>query len=122
HPSSGMPRRIRHAQGYLARGRITRAPRAVRQILCLPRGTIKTAAAACRLKEGEERRVDLLGEAVVESARIMVLPLVLVVRENEFAADLPDVRLEGVLQAVFLHLIEHLDLTRVRLEVGPNVV
>ena len=52
----------------------------------------------------------------------MEFHVVLVVREDELAADLPDVGLEFVFQAILLHVPQHGDFHRVGHEVGPDVV
>ncbi len=54
-----------------------------------------------RLQERLERQIWFNSEAIIETTRIVVLEVVFIQRPNKFAADLPDKRLEAILQAIF---------------------
>ncbi len=69
-----------------------------------------------RLQERLERQIWFNSEAIIETTRIVVLEVVFIQRPGKFAADLPDKRLEAILQAIFFHLPQHADLLRI----GPR--
>lgn len=54
-----------------------------------------------RLQERLERQIWFNSEAIIETTRIVVLEVVFIQRPGKFAADLPDKRLEAILQAIF---------------------
>lgn len=70
-----------------------------------------------RLQERLERQIWFNSEAIIETTRIVVLEVVFIQLPGKFAADLPDKRLEAILQAIFFHLPQHADLLRIGLEV-----
>ena len=60
-------------------------------------------------------------EAVFEAAAMMIVDLVLVLRIDIATADLPEERMEPILVAILLEIIDELDLIAVRLEVRPHI-
>ena len=60
-------------------------------------------------------------EAVLEASAVVEIDLILVLRINVLAANLPEERMELVFVAILLEIVENLDLFAVCLEVGPNI-
>ena len=52
----------------------------------------------------------------------MVLQLIFIGRVGKFSSNLPQIGFEFIFQPVFFHLPEDLDLHRIRLEIGPDIV
>ena len=60
-------------------------------------------------------------EAVLKSSAVMIIDLILILRIYILAAYLPEERMELILIAVLLEIIEELDLLAVGLEVRPYI-
>ena len=58
----------------------------------------------------------------MESSVVMISEFILVIRIYIVAADFPEERMELVVQTVFSHLPDDLDLVDIRLEVAPYIV
>lgn len=68
-------------------------------------------------EEGLERQIGFNRKAIIETTRVVILKIVFIQRPGELAANLPDERLEAILEAVFFHLPQDADLLRIGLEV-----
>ncbi len=60
-------------------------------------------------------------ETVLKTAAMMVVNLILIHRIDITATDLPEERMEFVLVAVLLEVVEQLDFVAIRLEVRPDI-
>ena len=60
-------------------------------------------------------------EAVLKSSSVMIINLILILRVGVLSAHLPEERMELILVAVLLEIIQKLNLLAVRLEVGPHI-
>lgn len=83
---------------------------------------ILSGEAAAQSEEGLEWQVRLNGEAIIETTRVVIFEIIFVQRPGEFAADLPDERLEAILQAIFLHLPQYADFLRIGTEIRPDIM
>ena len=72
---------------------------------------------ASESEEGFERQIGFNRKAIIETTRVVVLKIVFIQRPGELAANLPDERLETILESVFFHLPQDADLLRIGLEV-----
>ncbi len=61
-------------------------------------------------------------EDIAKATEMLVMHAAFIRRERILTADLPEEWGKLVLQTVFLHVPQHFDLTRIILEVRPNIM